>query len=671
MAKKRKVELFGTKGEKGESDIEPENLFYEMPEPFEPVYNEGVPKKEQKWVRPKDPNFSVMSVEEKQNYQLKELFRLENGYHFYNNGELTYLTGAHYGFLKHWDLGGGVYPKYRWSHAQLSYMQDLCKKDDNCYGLVAYTQKRWGKSEMIPSRMLFDSLLKPKASYFLQATKDDKAQALFQRTLNAFLSLTNSLPYIYQHTYKNDSIFFRQNQTIKRSSDKVSFKDGNYTRIEALPSKITSIQGERITEMFIDEFASQELMDMEQLFQTLIAQCTEGTKDIIGKLWLVSTVENGKAKAVPFSKEIWYASDINKRNKNGRTASGLYRMLIPYYLSDPSFIDDYGNPKEEEAKDYFNNMCEGISDAKKALLKRQFPEKVEDIFDVNRSGWLEIDVVETLRLREKELRGTPQPMYKILRNPTTKEIVLNPLSKGDSENEFTCQVFEHPEEHHLYRVGLDATSTDISSTNKNADGSEKGKTKSKYTLVVHKITGDNQYIDVANICIRPEKRTMVEKAALWLCMYFNKYGGLRAYIERNASAGSTITDLFETEGQQKLLIKQLTKHNTDKLLEKSGNAYGIYIDSNNKEYRTSVMNKYLRLYGHKVNSLRIVQDLLIYGSENSDLADAYGVGTMACGNFDPETKNQAKPKPKQKVILSKVENGRTIWYDLETGKEVD
>ena len=671
MAKKHNsIELFGTSGEPDDNG-KITNLFYECPEPFEPVYNKDLPKKQQRWERPKDPNFSHMTVEEKQNYQLKELFRLENGFHFYNNGELVYLTGSHYGFLKHWDLGGGVYPSYRWAHGQMALMQDLCKKDKDCYGLVAYTQKRYGKSEMIPSRMLFDSLLRPKASYFLQATKDDKAQALFQRTLNAFLSLSNSLPYIYQHTYKNDSIFFKQNQTIKRSSDKVTFKDGNFTRIEALPSKITSIQGERVTEFFLDEFASQELMDMEQLFGTLIAQCTEGTRDIIGKIWLVSTVENGTAKAVPFSKELWYDSNPFERDLNGRTKSGLYRMLIPYYKSDPSFIDEYGNPKEEEAKQFFSNMCGGASDSKKALLKRQFPEKIDDIFDVNRGGGLEIDVIEILRQREKQLKGTPQPMYKILKNSATKEVDVTPMAKGEDENELAVQIFEHPQEHHLYRAGLDATSTDTNSTNKNNDGSEKGKAKSKYALVIQRITGANQYIDVANICIRPDKRAMVEKAALWLCMYYNKFGGLRAYPERNASAGSTISDLFETEGQQRLLIRQLTKHNTEKLLEKSTNAYGIYIDGNNKVYRTSVMNKYLRLYGHQINSLRIVQDLLIYGSANADLSDAYGVGCMACGNFDPETQQELKEKPRRPTILSKIENGITIWYELESGKPIE
>jgi len=346
-------------------------------------------------------------------------------------------------------------------------------------------------------------------------------------------------------------------------------------------------------------------------------------------------------------------------------------MLIPYYKSDPSFIDEYGNPKEEEAKQFFTNMCAGASDSKKALLKRQFPEKIDDIFDVNRGGGLEIDVIEILRQREKQLKGTPQPMYKILKNSATKEVDVTPMAKGEDENELAVQIFEHPQEHHLYRAGLDATSTDTNSTNKNNDGSEKGKAKSKYALVIQRITGANQYIDVANICIRPDKRAMVEKAALWLCMYYNKFGGLRAYPERNASAGSTISDLFETEGQQRLLIRQLIKHNTEKLLEKSSNAYGIYIDGNNKVYRTSVMNKYLRLYGHQINSLRIVQDLLIYGSANSDLSDAYGVGCMACGNFDPETQQEVKKKISRPTILSKIENGVTIWYELESGKPIE
>lgn len=644
---KSEIEIVGTDG-----------LTIKIPKPFEPVYNEEKPKKQQKWERPKPPNFDLMMPDEKQEYQLRELFRLENGYHFYNNGELTYLTGSHYGFLTHWDLGGGVYPSYRWVHGQVSYVQDIIKKDNNCYGLVGYTQKRFGKSEMIPSRMLFDSILQQKASYFLQATKDDKAKALFQRTLQAFLSLGKTLPYIYQHTYTADSIFFRQYQTIKRSSKKVEFKDGNYTRIEALPSKITSIQGEKITEYFLDEFASQEQMDMEQLFQTLIAQCTEGIKDIIGKIWMISTVENAKSKSVPFSENLWNTSNPLNRDSNGRTESGLYRMLIPYYLSDPSFIDEYGNPKIEESKKFFFNMCQGASDTKVALLKRQYPTVIDDIFDLNKEGGLELDVIEIIKHRKKELLTAPQ--FKHIIKRINGDIIVDPADPKDYDGQFTFEMFEPPLEHHKYRIGVDATSTAKNSTNKNESGKEVGKEKSKFALVVHKITGDNQYVDVANYFVRPEKRHLVEKAALWICMYYNKYGGARAYPERNASAGSTLTDLFEGEGQQKILLRQLRSHNTDKLIEKSGDAYGIYIDGNNKDYRTSVMNKYYRLFGHKINSLRLCENLLIYGTDNADLADAAGVGTLACGNFEPD-KQVKETKPHKPQLRLTWQNNRQVW----------
>jgi len=981
MASKSEIEIAGMDG-----------ITIKIPKPFEPVYNEEKPKKLQKWERPIDPNFNFLDPEQKQEYHLRELFRIDNGFHFYNNGELIYLTGSQYGFLKHWDLGGGKYPDYRWTHSQMAYGQDVIKKDPNCYGLAAYTQKRWGKAvaldtlipttkgwkkmvdihigdfvfdmngeptkvlyeseiqlnrncykitfcdkteviadeehnwlvsgkvdrartcqiwnknnplkthvkntgellafmydkngynnwsirntfpvkyekkellippyilglwigdgsssytkltnidreiiedwikygesvglqmkkdqditymltsvenskckgsnyllsalqkydlinnkhipidyltssiedrielmrgimdtdgckdkninmfeyctklkrlqtdfyelitslgikarfltkankkynkeyyyikfstyeinpfklkrkaesfrdiksrkggitnefrfiksiekvssvavkcieveskshtylcsksfivthntEYVPARMLIDSLLRQKANYFIQATKDDKAKDVFKRTLNAFLSLSKSLPYIYQHTYTSESIYFRQYQTIKRSSAKVEFKDGNFTRIEALPSKVTSIQGEKIEEYFLDEFASQELMDMNQLFQTLIAQCTEGIKDIIGKIWMISTVENAKSKSVPFSEKLWHESNPLERDFNGRTKSGLYRMLIPFHLSDPSFIDEYGNPKIEDAKKYFYNMCQGADDAKVLLLRRQYPTVIDDIFDSNKDGGLELDVIAIIKNRRDELRKVVRPLYDI--SYYNKEVKFSIAGK---EGQMTVEKYEDVMEHHRYRVGVDATSTDKNSTNKSASGGEEGKVKSKFAIVVSRITGDGQYVDVANYWIRPEKRHLSEKVALWLCMYYNKYGGCRAYPERNASAGSTLTDLFEAEGQQRILIRQLLKHNTEKLQEKSSNAYGIYINGDNKPYRTSVMNKALRLYGHQINSFRLCEDFLIYGTDNSDLADAWGVMAMSWGNFDPDTeKKEEKPK---------------------------
>jgi hypothetical protein len=635
-----------------------DGLTYKIPHPFEDIPNEHLPKKKQKWERPIPPDFLRMSMEEKRAYQERELTRMALGYHFYNNGELTYVTGAHYGLLTHIDLGGNQYPDFRWSHMMMSYLQDKIVNDPDCYGLAAFTMKRWGKTVMMPSRMLIRALLTEVGNFYIQATKDDKAEDVFDIIKRAFLALQKTLPFIYDHTYSNKHLHFRQTQTILRKSEKVKFKEENLIKIEPLPSKITSIQGAKITEYFLDEFASQEIMDMEQLFNTLIAQCTMGTKDIVGKLWMVSTVENAKSKGVPFAESLWNTSNPNERDANGRTQSGLYRLLMPYYLSDPSFINEYGMPIIEESKKYFGNMLESASETRKLILRRQFPEVTDDIFDVNRSAGLELDVVQILKKRRTETQ-IPKLFDISFYNG---EVSLTPTKKY---GQLTIELFEAVQEHHQYRVGIDAASTALNSVNKDSSGNELGDKKSEFSIVVHKITGgDEQYTDVANFCVRPEKRSMAEKVALWVSMYYNKYGNCKVYPERNASAGSTLTDLFEENGQGRLMLRQLKVHNSDRIIERNSAAAGVYMDGNNTVYKTAVMNKYLRLYGHKVNSSRIIDSLLKYGMENADLADAYGVGLMACGSFDPEApKKEKKETPRQERRYFEVINGKVteVW----------
>jgi hypothetical protein len=422
------------------------------------------------------------------------------------------------------------------------------------------------------------------------------------------------------------------------------------------PTKLSGIQGKKLKRASLDEFASLERKDemtLENWHSKAYAQATEDSGSrVVGKIWLIATAENITSDSLSEAQQIWNDSAPNKIDANGFTPSGLKRMFIPFYLGGrgSEFMDEYGDPKIEKAISFWENKMESLSDSGKVLYSHQNPRTIEHVFDINKDNGLEADVVEILKHRKKELLTAPQFKHVIKR--IDGQILVDPADKKDYDGQFTFEMFEPPLEHHLYRIGVDATSTAKNSTNKNAKGNELGKEKSKFALVVHKITGDNQYVDVANYFVRPEKRHLVEKAALWLCMYYNKFGGARAYPERNASAGSTLTDLFEGEGQQRILLRQLRSHNSDRLVEKTGDAYGIYIDGNNKDYRTSVMNKYLRLYAHKINSLRIVDNLLIYGTDNSDLADAYGVGNLACGNFEPDKKVKEEKQAEERVKAS-------------------
>lgn len=648
----RRVSLYGT-----------DNLEYIIYHPIEGLHdilNVDLPKKEQKWIRPKFPNFEKLTALENAEIYKREIKRIKHGVYIWINGELTYITGRYYFSLVHWKLKDSStdYLVYTLAHRNYFYFLDLVENNNKCAGAIVFTIKRFGKTELQQAEMFCDALLSESGVYIVQALNDDEAQDAFNKTHFANEHLHESLPIWKSKYLKSDppseNLIPLHRESTKDSITWKSIDGGDSDAISFMvkPTKLAGIQGKKIKRAFLDEFASLKPikdMTLANWHSKAIAQATENSgSTVVGKIWLVATAENMESESLNDAQAIFEDSAEERRNANGFTPSRLMRMFIPYYLAGRGeYIDDYGNPKIEEFKKYYEDEIACLNDAAKAKFRRQNPETLEDVFNINRDGGLEADVIEILRHRRKELLVSPQFKYTIKR--INGEIIVEGADKNEIDGQFTFEMFEPPQEHHLYRVGVDATSTAKNSTNKSTNGGEDGKEKSKFGLVVHKITGDNQYVDVANYFVRPEKRHLVEKTALWICMYYNKFGGCRAYPERNASAGSTLTDLFEGEGQQRILIRQLKHHNTDKLQEKGGDAYGIYIDGNNKDYRTSVMNKYLRLYGHKINSIRVIDNLLIYGDKNSDLADAYGVGNLACGNFEPDKQKKVETEPAKQL----------------------
>jgi hypothetical protein len=659
----REVELHGTDSLK--------YIVYKPKEGIHDILNEGLKKDDQIWTRPTFPDFSKLTKAECQALYIREIRRIRFGVYCWIGGDLEYISGKHYFGLTHWLLkdSSSEYLIYTQTQRDIFYFLELCDRDIRCAGAIIFSLKRLGKSEIAQIEMYGEGLLSDSGVFVVQALNDDEAADIFGKTHYANENLHNTLPIWKYITSKKEEpeknlVAFKRDSTV----DSITWKSadgssGNNSSVSFMvkPTKLSGIQGKKLKRGFLDEFASLKPvkdMTLANYHAKAIAQSTEDFGSIVvGKIWLIATAENLDSEALIDAKEIWDNSAEDRKDANGYNISMMKRMFVPYYLGGRGvdFIDKFGRPKIEDAKAWYANKLASMSDTAKTLFRRQNPETIADVFEIEHKGGLEIDVIEIIKQRKRELllQRKAQPLYDI--SKYNSQILLSPTSK---EGQFTLEMFEHPEEHHLYRVGIDATSTAINSTNKAANGGEKGKEKSKFAIVVHKITGDNQYVDVANLWVRPEKRHLIEKAGLWLCQYYNKYGGCRAYPERNASAGSTLTDLFEAEGEQRILIRQLKKHNTDKLMEKSTDAYGIYIDGNNKDYRTSIMNKYLRLHGHKINSIRLIDNLLAYGLENADLADAYGVGTMACGNFDAEVKQEKKQV--QKVYYENVlrEGGR-------------
>lgn len=662
MARKSKIIIPYTDG-----------LEYFIPEPErdEDIINFDIKsKKDQFWKRPPIPNFKLMTNEEKDEYFLRELKRSTQGAHFLNNGKVEFLAPVHYWFLNHWDLGGGRYPEfYKW-HQYLGWFMHKCRMDENCFGGLVLTSKRAGKSEFTPCEFQVDAMTQTKAEYIIQAQNDIKAKKLFRRSTAAFYSLKRSLPYLYSYyTTKNEIMFKNVGEAKKTSTKKSSAKDieedfavSDHVAIGAYPSKIDFVQGEATRGYFLDEFCSQELMDLQELHLKVLAQCSKGIgSKIIGKAWWVATPENAESKALSYSEQMWRDSDIAKRDKNGRTASGLYRMLVPYYASTPDFIDKYGYSDEDAAKEFFKNKCEGKSQSVINTLRRQYIASEDDAFIPIQSESLEQDVVEILVEQDKILTNHKleipyQYCFLYEENGEIKKSQKSVSINNTEEQDKWVEISEDPQPNVTYIIGVDGTNTDKMT-------SENGDKKSKYAIVVLKLfehIDKINYTDVCNYSVVPDKMENLTKMVYAITMHYNKFGRASVMAEGNVGVGAAIVSYFDNKGMLKLIRKQPKIFGTDTREVK--NRYTVYADEHVNRETLRLANLWCRRHGKNFRSRRLVKAILKIGSGNSDLGSAFRVALLGCGNFDPETikKKEVPIARKRRQVLTYV-NGTYMY----------
>jgi hypothetical protein len=662
MARKSKIIIPYTDG-----------LEYFIPEPErdEDIINFDIKsKKDQFWKRPPIPNFKLMTNEEKDEYFIRELKRSTQGAHFLNNGKVEFLAPVHYWFLNHWDLGGGRYPDfYKW-HQYLGWFMHKCRMDEDCFGGLVLTSKRAGKSEFIPCEFQVDAMTQTKAEYIIQAQNDIKAKKLFRRSTAAFYSLKRSLPYLYSYyTTKNEIMFKNVGEAKKTSTKKSSAKDieedfavSDHVAIGAYPSKIDFVQGEATRGYFLDEFCSQELMDLQELHLKVLAQCSKGIgSKIIGKAWWVATPENAESKALSYSEQMWRDSDIAKRDKNGRTASGLYRMLVPYYASTPDFIDKYGYSDEDAAKEFFKNKCEGKSQSVINTLRRQYIASEDDAFIPIQSESLEQDVVEILVEQDKILTNHKleipyQYCFLYEENGEIKKSQKSVSINNTEEQDKWVEISEDPQPNVTYIIGVDGTNTDKMT-------SENGDKKSKYAIVVLKLfehIDKINYTDVCNYSVVPDKMENLTKMVYAITMHYNKFGRASVMAEGNVGVGAAIVSYFDNKGMLKLIRKQPKIFGTDTREVK--NRYTVYADEHVNRETLRLANLWCRRHGKNFRSRRLVKAILKIGSGNSDLGSAFRVALLGCGNFDPETikKKEVPVARKRRQVLTYV-NGTYMY----------
>lgn len=279
-----------------------------------------------------------------------ELEKIENGYWFYNNGELTYITGDHYYYLNYWTLENGEKPEYRDADRRWFIFFKECKNDPRIKGVIRVKKRREGATSQASCLLTKSaSTAENQRCGIISKTGTDAADLFTNMVVYGF----RALPVFLQPRTEKDEDPKKKLVFVKPSGKK---KKGNIinTKREGLNSFIewrntakNSFDSGRWSLMLVDEAGKYE-MSIVEYWKMLKKVLSEGANKV-GFAMVISTVNPPNVGGEDY-KKLW---DESNQFAEGRiTTSGLVRYFTPAWDGFKGYIDEYGMSLQEEATEY-------------------------------------------------------------------------------------------------------------------------------------------------------------------------------------------------------------------------------------------------------------------------------------------------------------------------------
>ena len=444
-----------------------------------------------------------------------EFERRDTGFFFSNKGKSTYITGSHYMYLQ-WskiDVGNA---DFRESNRLFYIFWEACKADTRCFGMCYLKNRRSGFSFMSSGETVNLATMSTDSRYGVLSKSGPDAKKMFT---DKIVPISINYPFFFKPI--QDGMDRPKTELAYRvPASKLTRRklDINETveDIKGLDSTIdwkntgdNSYDGEKLKLLVHDESGKWEKPNNILNNWRVTKTCLRLGSRIIGKCMMGST-SNALDKGGSNFKKLYYASDVEKRNSNGQTASGLYSLFIPMEWNYEGYIDSYGMPvfdtPEKPVSDpygipikqgvisYWENEVNGLKQDQDGLNEfyRQFPrteqhafrdEAKESLFNLTKI-YQQIDHNESMASSTLVTKGNFQWENGIV----DTKVIFMPNKNGRfyvswippvslQNRVVTKHSIKHPGNEHLGAFGCD--SYDISGTvdNRGSNGSLHGLTK--------------------------------------------------------------------------------------------------------------------------------------------------------------------------------------------------
>ena len=333
----------------------------------------------------------------------EEFKRRDEGFWFNNNDVDTYITGTHYMYLQWSKIDVGA-PDFREANRLFFIFWEACKADKRCYGMCYLKNRRSGFSFMSSAETVNLATISSDSRYGILSKSGADAKKMFT---DKVVPISINYPFFFKPiqdgmdrpkselAYRVPASKFTRKKI--ETNEQLEEIKGLDTTIDWKNTGDNSYDGEKLSLLVHDESGKWERPDNILNNWRVTKTCLRLGSRIIGKCMMGST-SNSLDKGGDNFKKLYNDSNVEKRNKNGQTKSGLYSLFIPMEWNFEGFIDEYGQPRFTTSEqyvcgpdgelidvgviDHWQNEVEGLKGDQDALNEfyRQFPRTEEHAF---------------------------------------------------------------------------------------------------------------------------------------------------------------------------------------------------------------------------------------------------------------------------------------------------
>ena len=332
-----------------------------------------------------------------------EFKRREEGFWFINKGKSTYITGTNYMYLQ-WSKIDVGQPDFRESNRLFFIFWEACKADKRCYGMCYLKNRRSGFSFMASGETVNQATISTDSRFGILSKSGQDAKKMFT---DKVVPISVNYPFFFKPiqdgmdrpktelAYRVPASKFTRKKL--DTNEKLQEISGLDTTIDWKNTGDNSYDGEKLKLLVHDESGKWEKPTNILNNWRVTKTCLRLGSRIIGKCMMGST-SNALDKGGANYKKLYYDSNVEKRNANGQTRSGLYSLFIPMEWNYEGYIDSYGFPVFNTPKnpiegpngqlidlgviDYWQNEVDGLKEDQDGLNEfyRQFPKTEEHAF---------------------------------------------------------------------------------------------------------------------------------------------------------------------------------------------------------------------------------------------------------------------------------------------------